>query len=86
MRHVSERALIEAVLITRLVEDMCDGRPTQLLQRVIVLGGRKQEPGRKHVPAKFPPFRIWKADLCDSVMDKILRFRRTRGTVVLHRK
>ncbi len=46
MRHVSERALLEAVLVTRLVEDMCDGRPTQLLQRVIVFGGRKQEPRR----------------------------------------
>ena len=76
MRHVSERALIEAVLITRHVEDICDGRPTKLLQRVIVLGGRKQEPGRKHVPAKFPPFHIWKADLCDLVIDEILLLRR----------
>ena len=86
MRHVSERALVEAVLIARLVEDMCDGRPTKLLQRVIELGGGKQEPRRKHVPAKHPPLRIWKADLCDSEIDEILRFRRTRGTVILHRK
>ncbi len=86
MRHVSERALVEAVLVARLIEDMCDGRPTQLLQRVIELGGGKQETRRKHVPAKHPPLRIRKADLCDSVIDEILRFRRTRGTVVLHRK
>ena len=86
MRHVSERALLEAVLVTRLVENMCDGRPTKLLQRVIEFGGGKQEPRRKHVPAKHPPLRIWKADLCDSEIDEILRFRRTRGTVILHRK
>ena len=77
MRHVPERALVGAVPLTRLVEEIHDGRPTELLQRVIVLGGGKQEPGRKHVPAEFPPFRIWKADLCDSVIDEILCSRRT---------